>query len=303
MRKHPVSFFMVALVIIASFSLTALGQKKPKAKKPVIFAVLNDGGLIEPIAHIERKKLTNTVGGDEPLAKKKAFGAKYYKTDSKYKLIFGGKENGDVRVGRFDPNSECSSNIASVEVGTERTNIKGFVMGLATDLTIKRPGSDVRRLPTRNERIAIEALVRRKFSQNKVSRSRIRRMKYHNLTALDVDGDGRAEQVGSFWVPMGAKERGLLFFIAQRARNGRYYFAHSDFRRVKDSEVMSGEIKALENGIYNELLLDIFDYDQDGVSEIFTYTQGFEGSNFTVYKRRRSVWTKAFSSSNYHCGY
>ena len=301
MRRYP-RFVLIAILLTAT-SVTVFGQNKAVARKPMIFAVLNDGKTIEPIAHIEKKKLTNPVNGSDEVAKKKAFGDAYFVKDSKYKLIFGGKENGDVKVGNFDPNADCSSNMASIEVGTERTNINGFVMGLATDMAIKKPGSDVRRLPTRTERIAIEWLVRRKFRQNKVTRNQIKQMKYHNLTALDVDGDGRAEQVGSFWAPTGAKERGLLFFIAQRAKNGRYYFAHSNFRRVKESEVMSGEIKALEEGIYNELLLDVFDYDQDGVSEIFTYTQAFEGSGFTVYKRKGRTWKKAFEGSNYHCGY
>ncbi len=290
-------------VVVSGSTLSGYAQKKGPAKKPIIFAVLNDGKVIEPIAHVDNKKLKAPVGGDEAVTKKKAFGDLYYRPETKYKLVFGGKVNGDVKVSKFDPNSECASNLASVEVGTERTNIRGFVMGLATDIAIKRPGSDVRRLPTRKERITIEALVRRKFAQNGVRRSQIRAMKYHNLTAVDVNNDGRAEQVGSFWVPLGVKERGLLFFIAQRARNGRYYFAHSRFERVNEKNVMSGELKALEDGIYNELLLDVFDYDQDGVAEIFTLTRGFEGSNFTVYKKRRSVWTKVFSGSNYHCGY
>ena len=66
---------------------------------------------------------------------------------------------------------------------------------------------------------------------------------------------------------------------------------------------MSGEIKAVDDGIYNELLLDVFDTDSDGTSEVFTYVQSFEGAGFNIYRRNGSKWMKAFEGSNYHCGY
>jgi len=303
MKNIRFKSLLLLLLALSAFVSANIGQSKTPPKKPAIFAVVHNGSALEPIAFIEKGKLTATVDGSDETAKKKAFGDIYYKTGSKYKLIFGGKENGDVKVTGFDPASECGSNIASIEVGTERTNINGFVMGLATNMEIKKAGSDVRRLPTRAERNEIEALIREELAKNKVTQDQIRGMKYHNLTALDVDGDGNAEQVGSFWVPLGEKERGLLFFIADQAKNGKYFFSHREFQRKKDTEVMSGEIKALEDGIYNELLLDVFDIDQDGVSEIFTWTQGFEGSSFNVYQRKAGVWKSVFEGSNYHCGY
>jgi hypothetical protein len=51
------------------------------------------------------------------------------------------------------------------------------------------------------------------------------------------------------------------------------------------------------------LLLDIFDTDGDGVSEIFTIDQAFEGNNFNVYKRDKDEWSKILETYNYHCGY
>ena len=66
---------------------------------------------------------------------------------------------------------------------------------------------------------------------------------------------------------------------------------------------MSGEIKSVDDGVYHELLLDVLDYDGDGKSDVFTYTQSFEGAIFNVYKTSGKRWTKAFEFSNYHCGY
>ena len=66
---------------------------------------------------------------------------------------------------------------------------------------------------------------------------------------------------------------------------------------------MSGDIKNVDEGVYHELLLDAFDYDGDGTSNVFTYVQSFEGAGFNVYNKSGGKWIKAFEGSNYHCGY
>ncbi|NJM54148.1 MAG: hypothetical protein HC846_12660 [Blastocatellia bacterium] len=66
---------------------------------------------------------------------------------------------------------------------------------------------------------------------------------------------------------------------------------------------MSQDIKDLDRGVYHELLLDILDFNNDGVAEIFTYIQSFEGAGFTAYRRNEGVWEKEVETSNYHCGY
>jgi len=305
MRKNKILSLLVLVLAVGSMTFAAFGQKaKAKTKpKPIIFAVLNDGKMIEPIAQVEKNKLTRAVGGDATTEKKKSFTDAFYKSKVLYRLIFGGKDNGAVKVESFNPNADCSSNMAQVRVSTRRVKLRGFVMGLATDMASKKPGSGVRRLPSAAERLEIDNLVKKEFAKNKIAKNAIAKRKYHNLTAIDVDNDGTAELVGTFYVPISAKERGLLFFIAQEGENGNYYFSYSEFSRMKDSDVMSGEISALDDGIYHELLLDVLDYDGDGVGEIFTITQGFEGNNFTVYKKDGKKWAKVFAGSNYHCGY
>ncbi len=176
-------------------------------------------------------------------------------------------------------------------------------MALATDAQLKKPGSGVRRLPTSAERAELDALIKAEFMKNGVSEAVANDMRYLNNTGLDVDSDGKAEFVGTYWTYIGPTERGLLFFIADKGAEGKYAFGYSEYRKVNQSEVMGGDIKAIDTGIYHELLLDIFDTDGDGVSEIFSYTQGFEGSSFNVYRRQAGAWTNIFEASNYHCGY
>ncbi len=268
--------------------------------RPIIFAVLNDGKLIEPIAHIENGKLSEAVNGSDDSGLIEKFNKTYYRTKSSYRLIFGGANTGTVTVTGSDAGMECGPNLAQVTTATKRTPLKGKVMALATNAPAAKPGSGMRRMPTWPERNEIDVLVRATFSANSVE---VKKLDYHNLTALDLDNDKKAEFVGSFWAENEPKSRTLLFFIAERNAEGKLELVHTDLRAIKEDEVMSGDITSLDDGIYHELLLDVFDYDGDGTSEIFTYVQAFEGSGFNVYKRMGGKWTKIFEGSNYHCGY
>lgn len=290
----------LSLVIVMSIVSPMLAQR---GRKPIIFAVLNDGKWFEPIAFVEKGKLNPPVSGDSGSKVVELFNKTYYKPKSKYRLIFGGANAGIATVISSDAKSDCSANMAQVSVASTKTKLGGFVMGLATDALTKKIGSGVRRKPSAAERTEIESLVRAEFVNQKVSETAAKNLRYHNLTALDVDKDKKADFVGSYWVETGVAERALLFFIAEKNSAGKYEFGYSEFRTIKQDEVMSGEIKSLDEGIYHELLLDAFDYDDDGISEVFTYIQSFEGARFNAYKREKGKWTKSFEGSNYHCGY
>ncbi len=105
-------------------------------------------------------------------------------------------------------------------------------MGLATNETAIKASSGLRRLPTTSERAEIESLVRAEFTKQGVTAKAVKNIKYHNLTALNVDNDGKAEMVGTYWAENSAKERNLLFFIADKNKKGKYKFGHSEYRKV-----------------------------------------------------------------------
>jgi hypothetical protein len=190
--------------------------------------------------------------------------------------------------------------MAVIETRADKTPLKGLVMGLATNVPLRSTAAPYRRRPTNAERDEVEKLVRAEFVKQKLKADTLR---YHNLTALDLNRDGKAELVGSYWVDSGKDSRGVLFFIASKGANGNYSFGHHEYRLIEQSDVMSGEIKSVDDGVYHELLLDAFDYDNDGTSELFTYTQSFEGAGFTVYQQNGGKWAKAFEGSNYHCAF
>ncbi|MFZ1701986.1 MAG: hypothetical protein WBO10_14085 [Pyrinomonadaceae bacterium] len=299
------SIFKIALLLgmIALPAVTFWSQKraaKPPTKKPIIFAVLNDGKTLEPIAYVNKGKLEAPVNGSDDAKQITAFNANYYKPSASYRLIFGGADAGTVTVKSSNSKAECSANMATVSTKAVTAKLDGLVMGLASNVAGKSSGKSYRRRPTAAEREEIEDLVRAEFTKQKLTPTVLR---YQNLTALDLDNDAKAELVGSYWVEVDRQTRALLFFIASRGQNGKFSFGHHEYRTVDQANVMSGEIAAVDEGVYHELLLDVFDFNGDGISEVFTYTQSFEGSGFHVYGRSGAKWTRIFDGSNYHCGY
>ena len=270
-------------------------QTKPSAKpKPVVFAVLNDGQTLEPIGEIDKGELVETTNGGSEPKELKQFVGNYYKPNTKYNLIFGGKSNGTVTVKSSSPESDCAKNQATVTTQSARTKLKGFVMGLATNASVEKTAAGIRRMPTAAERAEIESLVRAEFIKQGVSSNAAKKLNFHNLTALDVNNDGKAELVGSSWVDSSAKEKNLLFFIAEM-NGGKYSFGYSNYTKVTPDDLMSGaELKVLDEGVGNELLLDSFEYNGDKSAEIFTVTQSFEGNNFTCLQQIRREMDESF---------
>lgn len=291
-------FLILSFVVSNNFAQKKRPPVKSKAK-PIIFAVLNDGGSLEPIAFIEKGKLTAAASGE---TESKTFGNLYYKSKPVYRLIFGGVDDGTAAIKSFDSTAECAQYMAQITATPVKSKLKGMVMALATDAPVKKT-KGVRRMPTPTERTEIESLVRAEFIRQTRNDNASRNLKYHNLTALDVDNDGKAEMVGSFWIEPAPDERALLFFIADKAANGKYSFGYSEFSAVKKDDVMSGDVTMLDSGVGHDLLLDVYDYDNDGTGEIFTYGQSFEGAHFKAYKRENGKWTAVFEAYNYHCAF
>lgn len=297
------AFCVLLLLSISVIFAQKRTTQKPAAKpKPIIFAVLNDGQTLEPIGEIDKGKLVATANGGDESKVLTSFTGKYYKPKTVYNLIFGGATNGTVTVDGYDAKSDCGKNLAQVSTKSAKAKLKGFVMGLATNETTAKTASGVRRLPTAAERAEIESLVRTEFVKQGVAANAAKTLKYYNLTALDVDNDGKAEMVGSFWAESSAKERNLLFFIAEKDSGEKYKFGYSDYKKVTPDEVMSGELKDLDE-LGGELLLDVLDYNNDATAEIFTISKAFEGNNFQIYSRQNGKWTKVFEGYNYHCAY
>lgn len=286
----------------AAFFLPAIvsGQRKPAPPKPVIFAIVNDGKWIEPIAVVDSGKLTASVDESEDLT---VFARNYYKPKSIYAVIFGGANEGLATVVKSNIESECGGSSADVTVKLPKAKLVAPVFALATNVKLKPDAKSYRRRPTPQERASIEGIVRAEFIKNGASAAAAKTLHYHNLTAVDLEGDGDPEFVGSYWIAPKKDERRLLFFVAKFLPDYAKVLIPLEYSVVTLDEVMSGDMKDVDAGRGAELLLDVLDYDGDGVKELFTITQAFEGNNYYVYKRDGSKWTKIHETYVYRCAF
>jgi hypothetical protein len=268
----------------------------PASTPAAIFAVLDSGKYIEPIGLVE-KGILNDFG------EKVNFDKTFYSAKNSYSLIFGGAVDGKVAVTRSLVGTECGGKTAEVNVTADRAKLSTFVTALATNLAYKSKLPFYRRLPTKEERTETENLVKAEFRKNGVTASTASKLLYHNLTAIDINGDDIAEMVGSYWLAPKNDDRRLLFFIAEKTAGSAYSISYRSLSNLKSKDVMSGDMKDVDNGILHELLVDSMDIDGDATAEIFTTLQAFEGRNFYVYKKTNGKWTRIFTSYNYRCGY
>jgi len=296
--KNPFLGVFVTLVLASVSGAQTNPQSKLRpiaAKdKTSFYAVLDEGKRIEPIGVATNGKFPDSEGPtDSPqIIVSKAI----------LSLIFGGSSIGSATINKKFT-GECSGESGEVSIRPATSKLKGFVMALATNAKPDANTMSFRRIPTALEWASVEKLVRKIFTKEKVPIAATKVLRSQNLTAIDVDRDGMPELVGSFFVTPKQDERATLFFIAEKNGSGAYEFTHSEFEKYTAETVMSGEVKDLDDGIYHTLLLDYFDVDGDGVGEIFTTTQAFEGRNFDVYKRSDGKWKTVYEAYNYRCGY
>jgi hypothetical protein len=270
------------------------------AQRQIVFAVLNGGTSLEPIGYVSKGKFSETVNGSGDKNEIKSFAKNYYKAGQSYPLIFGGAKAGTVGVRTSNATADCAPNTANVKTASTTAHLSKLRMGLATNMSLKTSGS-TRRIPTAAEKAEADAIATAEFLKEKLT---AKTLHYQNLTAINVGGSNGDVLVGSYWIEIDKLTRGLLFFIADRGKNGKYTVGYREYRKIDQGDMMSGtNISAVDDGMYHELLLDYLDINGDGVGEIFTYQQGFEGAGFTAFQRSGSHWSKAYEFNNYHCGF
>jgi hypothetical protein len=284
--------------------VVALIAFRPKERLPasakIIFAVLDDGQAIEPIAIVENGKLVQPVNGSDDGGGLTAFSNTYYNPKTTYDLIYGGKAAGKVSVVKSNLDTECGSTTAIVTTSSSKVKLKGFEMALATSVKPNKPASGIRKAVSVADRLAIEKLVAKEFQQNKII---VKGMKLVKLTSIDADNNKVNEIVGTYTVSPSSKERGLIFFIATKSKANSYTLTYSEVETIKEEGVMSGDIKDVDRGVYQEILLDMLDINDDGKAELFTIKSSFEGVGYNSYQLKGNKWEKVLETSLYHCGY
>lgn len=311
-QKAGAAALVAALLLLAQPAPRAAApqQRRPAARtQSAVFIVTKDDAAqeaqVEPVAVVNSRgalaEPESGAAGDGALS---AFLARHYRAGAKYQLIFGGAEAGTLTIRAATP-GECSPNAAAAQVGPTSAKLGGNVMALATDGAHAPRAQSSRRMPTAEERAAALGLVKSFLVGKRVSASAVERgAKTLNLTATDLDGDGREELVGSYVVKIGPRVRDTLFLVAApQARGFRQVLTR--YARVNAREMMDPSlIDSLgEGGLGTELYVEQLDADGDGVGEVFTVSRSFEGATYRAYSRRRGVWRAAYENYSYRCAY
>ncbi|MGH9906172.1 MAG: hypothetical protein ACRD8U_11400 [Pyrinomonadaceae bacterium] len=261
----------VATFLLSSFLLAApvIGKRQAPGKPPtksaptqktpqkqtvagtVIFAVnkISDGVTLDPIVIFNKGQYVDPLPDDDAFVKQVA--AKYLRTEQNHRVIFGGAEAGTVIV-------KDRHEFGLTTGGTLQSSIKlsEEVMALATTSSTLGAKQNTRRAPTSEERAAMLKLMSAAYTQRRVPAPAIAKVQVNNITALDLDADGKAELSGSFFIRDQTQNTQSLFLIAE-IENGQY---RSGLTWYKKGDEGAYEIRRL---------IDILDLDGDGIAEVF----------------------------------
>ena len=310
-RTSFVSVLLLATLLLASLfggsGADAKLRQESTPNRTVLFAVssmqLPDAYMV-PFVIIEQGQFKPPIAGDSDEAEVSSFSNAYYSKGRKYRVLFGGGEAGSLTVNKSNKETECNRTSADVTLRTP-AKLNRNAMALATNSDSLGKAKNTRRPPTPAERAALMPLVKAAYKQKGVPAALLPSLMTINLTALDLDNDGKSELIGSFVVKKqkGGAARYALFLFAEPQGNS-YRTTVLQYDRFTKKDIMSGaEITAIDNGVYVERLIDALDIDGDGTSEVATVRDGLEGDGYSIFKKQGGKWNKAYEFSNYRCGF
>jgi hypothetical protein len=282
--KHDwkrISLVAILLSSLATGSASfAVGQAR---KTPVIFAVSAESGdgSMDAVVMVQGKQL-RVPFTDEQKDRQKRVAEEYFASGRTYRLIFGGGEAGSVTVKKWSEG--CNSVHAEVGLSTS-ARLGGPVRALATssDSLGKRPSA--RRAPTDAERAAVMTLVNSIYRQHRTPANLIAAIKVTNLTATDLDGDGKYEFIGSFTSAAKNKFERDLFLIAKPQGAS----MRADLAKFQAYQPPP------ETFLSSIDFVDHLDLDGNGVGEVFAVQGAFDGYAYLIFKKVGGRWREVYN--------
>jgi hypothetical protein len=297
-----VSRALAALILLAppAHAAAQTARKPPVARPPaagtVIFSVkkYEERVQIEPVVILRGRLYAKppVSEGDGPgnveVAAKRFIG-EHFKPGREFRVLFGGGEDGSVRVVKYEEPG-CVGMTAEASVQTS-ARLGGEVQALATNSATIGAGPSSRRAPTDAERAAALDLARAAFARNGATPALVRKMEVFNLTAADLDGDGRFELVGSFRIENNNDQNfdaHTLFMIYEPAGLG--------LRPALTWHHRGGEAEYVDRRF-----VDHADLDGDGVSELIVEGHYYESNDYFIYKRQQGRWRSVYQGGGGGC--
>jgi hypothetical protein len=294
-RTTPQSRVVIALLLvllISAGSWTPLEAQRRQSANPALVCVVrpdrdNPQGNMDAVVLVENGKLRQPYPEYSENAQRK-FGGEYFSAGKKYRVTFGGGEVGTATIKGFDMG--CN-NIHATAVVEDGNRIPAQLSALATtsDSLGKKPVS--RRAPTSTERETVMRLVTQIYRSRATTPTLLRTLKTTNLTATDLDGDGKFELIGSFVIETKTKARKDLLLIAEPAGAG-----------FKPALVHFQSYKLPPEGFDSAVdFVDQLDLDGDGIAEVFVQQSGFDAYGYAIYKKLRGRWRQVYTTTGDAC--
>ncbi len=216
------------------------------------------------------------------------FAREYFRAGRKYRIISGGGEAGTLTMVKFlEPG--CVGLVAEATAETP-ARLGGRVKALATDSQTLGRGAPSRRAPTEAERTRAVELARASYAKNGVAAALASKMEVVNLTATDLDRDGRFELVGSFLVEKkDAAPMSYTLFLIMEPAGDAFKTAWEWFH------------KGYEDGYEDRHFVDQLDFDGDGVGEVVAMGSYYESNDYVIYKRQQGRWRPVYKGGGGGC--
>lgn len=299
-RQHSLPFAVLVLLSLLAAALAwqpapIAAQRQAAPARAILFAVWPEpnGMKLDPVATIQGRRVTPLPYNmdDPPTPAMRRFISDYYRAGRRYRLLFGGGEAGAAVVQRYEEPG-CVGMMAQAQVETS-ARLGGMVNALATDSATLGRRASARRAPTEAERAAVMEIVRSNYRQRRVPAAGINNLRTLNLTAIDVNGDGQFELIGSFLAGNLANNtpEHALFLVAE-PQGRSFRAAHLWYHRTTPDA---------EDNTQMQNFVDHLDLDGDGVSEIITRITYYESWDYHIYKRRGLAWRRIYTGGGGGC--
>jgi hypothetical protein len=273
-----------------------VGQRKPAHRAPqrqggttIVFAVAKIEAFVQMEPIVIYKGGTFIKPPIDSEAGARSFTREYFRAGRQYRLLSGGGDAGTLTV-KKSLEQGCVGLVAEVGVETQ-ARLGGRVQALATDAASLGRAASSRRAPTDAERARAVELARAAYLKNGVAASLTAKMEVVNLTATDLDRDGRFELVGSFKIEKAdaASPDAFTLFVIYEPEGESLKAATVWFHRGYEGEFADRHF------------VDLLDVDGDGVAEVFVEGTYYESNDYFVYKRQQGHWRVVYQGGGGGC--
>ena len=290
--RLPLCALLLSVCTLLVCAHAARGARQGSVTKAglgtVVFAVskYESHVTLEPIAIYKGGAFVKPP--DDTEAGTKAFIRDYYRAGRKLRLLSGGGDAGTVSVGKYEEPG-CLPLAVQATVETQ-ARLGGRVKALATDSQTLGRAVPSRRAPTEQERARAVELARAAYAKNGVGAALAAKMEVVNLTATDVERDGKFELVGSFHVKKeGAAPNSYTLFLIMEPAGDSLKTAWEWFH------------KGYEGEYADRHFVDQLDFDGDGVAEVVAEGTYYESHDFVIYKRQQGRWRPVYQGGGGGC--